>query len=253
MTTALSLERLFERYQALLPLPPFTQKSLDEHFALLFTYHSNVLTGNGLTQIDTRVLLIHGLTAGGKRFTDHYDMVTHYEAVAFLMDAVKREEPLSVKLIGEIHKRALRGAEDAVTPGRFRPSNDNALSPSEDLAQRVANVLETYHAELKRTDDKLPTIAKLHCELLRLHPFVDGNGRLARLVLNFELLKAGFPMVLFKVATHDRYREALEAATEGNTEPFLHYVKAQLVETLTYIVELMDPEWLEAQGSTSEV
>ncbi len=252
MTVTLPFDVLFKRYQDLLPLPHFTQKSLDEHFALLFTYRSNVLAGNELTLIETRVLLGHGVTAGGKRFTDHFDLVAHHEAMRYLGDCVQRSEPLTVKTICELHKRALRGANDKVTPGRFRTGSSSVgthmPSAPEDLPSLVVGVLETYQTELKNADDKLPAIAKLHCDLVRLRPFWDGNGRLGRLVLNLELLKGGFPMVLFNVDDRDRYYEALRASDHGNAEEFLTYLKEMLADTLTSIIDLMDPEWLEVRS-----
>ena len=232
------LDRLKAELDALRPLAPEQEQPVMQELRLEWTYHANAAAGNLLTLPETRSLLLHGLTAAGKPLRDHLAVQAHNEAVLWLMDFARDEHPLTEQHLRALHKvllgRADGGLAHARKAGQYKTSPNNALSPTgelvyfsspEDTRARVVGLLGWY-----RDEAAFPTLhpvelaAKLYHRFAHIRPFEDGNGRLARLLLNLVLLRHGYGIAVLKAADQPRYLAALAAADTGEPEPFLRYL-----------------------------
>lgn len=197
------------------PIPKETLNSLKENYVLEWTYNSNAIEGNTLTLIETKVVL-EGITVGGKSMREHLEAINHKEAILFLEDLVKEDNELSEFDIKTIHSLVLKGIDNS-NAGKYRTENviisgathkppESILVPEqmEQLILRYNDWITQYHP--------LVIAALLHGEFVKIHPFIDGNGRTARLLMNFEAIKNGYPPIIIKNEIRPRYYEALDKA-----------------------------------------
>lgn len=207
------------------PLPPVVVRNLHEDLVLRWTYHSNAIEGNTLTLQETKVVL-EGITVGGKLLREHFEALNHREAIYFVERLVQAPHPLTEWDIRALHQLVLKNIDDE-NAGRYRTTNvliaGAAHTPPEAVLVpgQMANFVQ-WHATVAQALHPVERAARVHGELVRIHPFVDGNGRTARLLLNLELLKAGFPAVIIPVEQRLAYYEALDAAhVREDYAPFL--------------------------------
>jgi len=237
------LQSLKAQLDALRPFPPESLRSLREAMALEWTFNSNAIEGNTLTLKETKVVL-EGITVGGRSLREHLEAVNHASAIAFLEEIVSRGEPLTTRLIREIHGLILRGVDDR-NAGVWRRENvviSGAIHrPPEFL--HVADLMEQLVEEFHRLKDSLGDVelsAWLHSHLARIHPFVDGNGRTARLLMNLFLLQRGWPPVIIRQQDRLRYYEALDRHhTTGQMDDFLDLVEERMEESLLRYLDIM--------------
>ena len=224
-----------EHYKQLLdshrPLSDMVVRNLHEDLLLRWTYHSNAIEGNTLTLMETKVVL-EGITVGGKSLREHFEAINHRDAILFVEELIQKNEPLNEWNIRNIHQLILKNVDD-VNAGQYRNINvliagaryvppDHLLlteKMSAFIAQRTSHLLHPIeHA------------ARVHVDFVGIHPFVDGNGRASRLLMNLELMKAGYPPVVIPVEQRLRYYQALDLAhTSANYEPFAQLIN-ELVE-----------------------
>ncbi len=198
------------------PLPPHTVSSLREKLTLEWTYHSNAIEGNTLTLRETKVVL-EGITVGGKSLREHFEITNHRDAILYVEEIVTQQEPLSEWQIKNIHRLILKEI-DNMEAGRYRHENvviSGASTTPPDflhLDEEMRQLIAWY--EQIQTDQKHPIIraAELHTRFVKIHPFVDGNGRTGRLLLNFELMKAGYPPAVINKEDRLAYYDALDEA-----------------------------------------
>lgn len=221
-----------DRKKALLdahrPLPAHTLESLRESIYLDWTYHSNGIEGNTLTLRETKVVL-EGITVGGKTVREHLEAINHRDAILFLEDLVSKSEPFSEWNIKSIHQLVLKGIDDE-NAGRYRMENvlisGASFRPPEHfmVPQAMEQLVADYNGKWKELHP-VERAAMLHGEFVKIHPFIDGNGRTARLLMNFELMKDGYPPAVIKKESRPQYYDALDtAATTGNYEKFVALV-----------------------------
>ena len=216
------------------PLPIHTLKSLRENMLVEWTYNSNAIEGNTLTISETKVVL-EGVTIGGKSIREHLEVINHKDAILFLEEMVHRNEPLSERNIKDLHRLVLKKIDDE-NAGAYRHENviisGAKHRPPEHFL--IKEHMERMVAEYNEQWPKLHPIegaALLHGEFVKIHPFVDGNGRTARLLLNFDLMKSGFPPAIIKAEMRPEYYDALDLAhTTGDYGKFVELV-AGCVET----------------------
>lgn len=218
------LDLLKARLDALRPLPAPVLRNLHEELVLRWTYHSNAIEGNTLTLLETKVVL-EGITVGGKRLREHFEAINHRDAILYVEDIVQRTEPLSEWQIRSLHRLILKNIDDDHA-GRYRPWNVTIAGarhvPPDTLVvpERMTTLLQTYETDWQPLHP-VERAARLHIDFVGIHPFVDGNGRTARLLLNLELLKCGFPAIVLPVERRLAYYEALDTAhIEGDAGPF---------------------------------
>lgn len=210
------------------PLSRHTLKSLRENVLVEWTYNSNAIEGNTLTISETKVVL-EGITVGGKTIREHLEAINHRDAILFLEELVKKNDLLTEWNIKNIHHLVLKNIDNE-NAGRYRTENviisgakhrpPEHYLVKEQMEQLVKNCNGTWQ---KLHPVKRATL--LHSEFVKIHPFVDGNGRTARLLLNFELMKKGYPPIIIKKEIRSQYYDALDMAhTTGNHEIFTKLV-----------------------------
>ena len=224
------------------PVPKETLKSLRESINLEWTYNSNGIEGNTLTLRETQVVL-EGTTVGGKSIKEHLEAINHEKAILFLDDLVKDNEPISEWNIKNIHQLILKDIDNE-NAGRYRKENVTIKGATHippdylkvpELMEKLIltyNTWSVYHPIIQAT--------LLHGELVKIHPFVDGNGRTSRLLMNLVLMNNGYNPVIIKKESRLKYYEALDKAhTTGDYTDFVKLVNASEIEMLNKYLELL--------------
>lgn len=196
------------------PLPEATLKSLEENNILDWTYNSNAIEGNTLTLRETKVVL-EGITIGGKSVKEHLEVINHKDAILFLEDLVKSDVDISEWNIKNIHSLILKEIDNE-NAGRYRLENVK-ISGASQVPTNYIKVPEEMERLINRYESwkqyhPLIRAALLHGEFVFIHPFVDGNGRTARLLMNFEAIKNGYLPIILKADIRAKYYDALDKA-----------------------------------------
>lgn len=196
-------------------LPPSLQRDIAEDFKLRYTYDSNAIEGNTLTLHETKVVL-EGVTIGGKTLREHLEVINHAEAIEYIMDLVKNSVPISEYQIKSIHNLILKGIDDR-NAGVYRSvdvriSGAKHIPPQPYLIQnKMDRFIQWYEGEAQGLHPVIRA-SRVHIDLVGVHPFIDGNGRTSRLVMNLELLKNNYPAINIKSDKKAQYYAALESA-----------------------------------------
>lgn len=224
------------------PIPKETLKSLRESINLEWTYNSNGIEGNTLTLRETQVVL-EGITVGGKSIKEHLEAINHEKAILFLDDLVKDNKPINEWNIKNIHQLILKDIDNE-NAGRYRKENVTIKGathiPPDYL--KVPELMEKLILTYNTWSEYHPIIqaALLHGELVKIHPFVDGNGRTSRLLMNLVLMNNGYNPVIIKKKSRLKYYEALDKAhTTGDYTDFVKLVAKLEIEMLKKYLELL--------------
>lgn len=192
------------------PLTEGELERLNEEFTVEYTYNSNAIEGNTLTLRETD-LVLRGLTIDRKPLKDHMEAVGHKEAFDYICELVQEKSPLSEKVIKQVHflvladKRQDRGVYRRV-PVRILGAQHEPVQPYL-IQPKMEKLLCNYAADQSHIVTKL---ARFHIEFERIHPFIDGNGRTGRLLVNLELMKAGYPPIDIKFKDRLAYYQAFD-------------------------------------------
>ena len=216
------------------PFSPITIKNLSEDIILRWTYHSNAIEGNRLTLLETKVVL-EGIAVGGKTLKDHFEAINHRNAIYYVEDIIRKEESFSEWQIRNIHQLILKNIDDD-NAGRYRQQNvliSGASTTPPDytlLNDKMAQLVAWYNSEAHKLHP-IERAAKVHADFIGIHPFIDGNGRTSRLLMNLELLKAGYPLCVITIENRLAYYEALDQwMAYGKTEAFIQLVSDAVLE-----------------------
>lgn len=229
-----TIDSLKNKLDAQRPLSPSIVKNLQEDLILRWTYHSNAIEGNTLTLLETKVVL-EGITVGGKALREHFEAINHRNAIYYVEDIIKKEEPFSEWQIRNIHQLILKNIDDD-NAGRYRQQNvliSGATNTPPDytlLNDKMAQFIDWYNtkADLMHPIERA---AKVHADFVGIHPFIDGNGRTSRLLMNLELMKAGYPPCVITVENRLAYYKALDQwMAFGKTEAFNQLVADAVLE-----------------------
>ena len=216
-------DSLKARLATLRPLPADALKKIDEAFAIEYTYESNRIEGNTLTLQETELVVNKGVTIAGKSMREHLEAINHAEAIDYIKDFAKNDLEIIERTIKEIHALVLHGINREYA-GRYRTvpvmiSGSQHVPPQPYLIEKQ---MEDFMIKFKEMEkEKVHPVliaAYLHDELVRIHPFIDGNGRTSRLLMNLCLLRHGYTIVNLKGDNDTRraYYFALEAS---HTDP----------------------------------
>ena len=223
-------------------IPKDTFRTIQEKINLEWTYNSNGIEGNTLTLKETQVVL-EGITVGGKSIKEHLEAINHEHAILFLNDLVKDDDPITEWNIKNIHTLILKEIDDE-NAGRYRSENvtiKGATHIPPDFV-KVPELMEKLILNYKTWNKYHPIIQAtlLHGELVKIHPFVDGNGRTSRLIMNLDLMKHGFKTVIIKKENRLQYYEVLDKAhiTKDYTD-FVKLINGLEVEMLRKYLELL--------------
>lgn len=214
------------------PLSETTLKSLKENNILDWTYNSNAIEGNSLTLRETKVVL-EGITIGGKSVKEHLEVVNHKEAILLLEDLVNKDTELSEWDIKQLHALILKEIDnDNAGKYRLEPVIVSGASWKPTSYMNVPNEMEKLILKYKEWNDFHPLVrsALLHGEFVFIHPFVDGNGRTARLLLNFEAMKNGYLPVIIRNEVRTEYYDSLDKAV--TTHDYTDFVKLIVKEEI---------------------
>ena len=217
------------------PLSKNTIKSLREKLIVEWTYNSNAIEGNTLTMSETKVVL-EGITIGGKSVTEHLETINHKEAIEYLETLIKENKDLTECKLKNIHQLILNEIDDD-NAGKYRTENVT-ISGAKHIPPNhmiVSELMQKLFAEYeKEWNDHHPVIKAclLHGEFVKIHPFIDGNGRTARLILNFELMKYGYTPIVITKERRAEYYEALDIAhTTLDYSKFVRLISDFLIDS----------------------
>jgi Fic family protein len=236
---------------------PELWKTILQKLKIDWTYNSNSIEGSTLTRGETHFFLTEGLTVEGKPFKDFIDTKNHANAIDWLTEIVKSERDISEGLIKELNALLLFGVEytpainpygqkidKKPTPGQYKKQPNHVLLPNGDIHYYVEPIqVKSQMKELVEyvNSSKVHPIALasiLHYNLVRIHPFDDGNGRGARILMNLVLIQKGYFPAVIKSERKRKYLEAIHEADKGNINPFIAFIAKELIETYESVVNV---------------
>ncbi len=239
------IEAKQKKLQSSRPLSPTTVSKLQERFMLEMTYHSNAIEGNTLTLKETYLILSEGITIKGKSLKEHLEAKNHHEALEFIFDQVEHgsKHTISEHLIRELQSLVI-GSVDKSIAGKYRDVEVAITASVHEpplvtaLPSMMSELIKWFRKEQFRLHP-IELAALLHHQLVNIHPFADGNGRTARLLMNIVLLQAGFPLVI--ILKHDRknYYATLSQADQGNIVPFIIFIARAVERSLDLYLEVI--------------
>jgi Fic family protein len=206
------------------PLSASATARLNDYFDVEWTYHSNAIEGSTLTLRETEVVLHEGLTVGGKTLREHLEAINHKHAIDFVEALARGVEPLTENNLRQIHALVLKAIDDEEA-GRYRQGQVR-ISGSEYVPpdpSAVPGLMHDFAEWLNGEAQSFPPVegaALAHFRLVDIHPFTDGNGRTARLLMNLILLREGYPPAVVRREDRLAYYDALDRAHAGEMEPF---------------------------------
>ena len=233
--------RLLSAYR---PLPSETLKSLREYYRVGLTYTSNAIEGNSLTESETKVVIEDGLTIEGKPLRDIYEAVGHAKAYDFLYEITEKKE-LEEQDILTLH-RIFYQQIDPEKAGTYRSvkvfisGSRYAVSPVARIAEDMRKLVRWYN----RNEKKLHPIelaAELHLRFVFIHPFIDGNARVSRLLMNLALLRNGFTIALIPALLRHEYIHSLEVAHTDKTL-FFDFIADRVLATQSDLLRLLQSQ-----------
>lgn len=216
------------------PLGRNALRQLKEYYRVGLTYSSNAIEGNSLTESETKVVIEDGITIGGKPLKDHYEAVGHSEAFDILYALVKKQE-ITEREILKLHKIFYHRI-DPKNAGKYRGepviiTGAQVDLPSPGEIKTLMNKFESEVPKLRKKHHPVEFAALLHIRIANIHPFIDGNGRAARLIMNLALLQEGYPVTIIPPVLRSDYIEALKESNKGNNQPFINLISCMVYES----------------------
>jgi Fic family protein len=258
------------------PINKEQEERIMQKFRLDWDYHSNHLEGNTLTFGETKALILFGITAQGKPLKDHLEITGHDEAIKWIIDVVKKDRPLTETFIRELHILLLKEPyqKEAFTPdgqkttktikvGEYKHFPNHVetktgemfyFASPEETPALMEELINWYRKE-KELEDVNPILlaSEFHYKFIRIHPFDDGNGRTARILMNFILMEFDYPPVIIKTEDKLNYFAVLRQADADQLEPFIEYIAQNLTRSLEIMIagakggNIEDPDDLDKQ------
>ena len=196
------------------PLNEGILKKLESNLKTNFIYNSNAIEGNTLTLKETDIILRYGVTVKGKSLKEHEEVKEQEYAINFLKEVIKTNESLSLRLIRKFNALVLN--DDIENRGKFKKSNNEILgtgfetTPYYLVEEKLTELIEKFNSS--ENNDLIMKVACFHADFEKIHPFIDGNGRTGRLLLNLELMKNGYPITVIRNEEREEYYTALETS-----------------------------------------
>jgi len=218
------------------PLSEGEIRAIRKWFDVSYTYHSNAIEGNTLTLGETRMILEDGLTVGGKQVKEILEAKNHQQALNLLFEIVKSKKDFSEEIICGLHKKLLLGIDDE-NAGRWRKiqvyitGSEELPPPAEKVSQLMKEFIK-WHNNYKDKVNILDLAILVHYKFVKIHPFIDGNGRMARLLFNLILIRGGYPPVIIPIIKRQKYIEAIKKGEESFTIFMLEMINVNLEDYL---------------------
>ena len=241
------IEEKLEFLNKLKPLPPSAVKKLQEQFRIEMTYNSNGIEGNSLTLKETFLVINEGITVKGKPLKDHLEAKNHYEALEYLSNLVEKggKQTISEQLIRSLHQLIMQETEKEWA-GKYRNSNviiggaEHKPPEAADVPYEMAKLIKWWKINQKKLDI-IELAAIIHHKLVYVHPFFDGNGRTARLVMNLILMRASYPLVIILKNDRKKYYQLLSQADKKNLIPFVQFIAQTVERSLDIYLKILTP------------
>jgi Fic family protein len=241
------IDQKLSRLQALRPLPSSAVKKLQERFEIEMTYNSNAIEGNSLTLKETFLVINEGLTIKGKPLKDHLEAKDHHEALEMVYELISHDaQPtLSEQLVRSLHQLVVKKTDEEFA-GKYRTSNvyiggadhvpPDALQVSADMKR-----LMSWFVKQQKHLHPIELAALLHHKLVYIHPFFDGNGRTARLVMNVILMRAGYPLAVILKNDRQKYYRALQTADKSDLSVIVKFIAQAVERSLDIYLKTLTP------------
>jgi Fic family protein len=209
------------------PLPIQLVKKLREQMQIEFTYNSNAIEGNTLSLRETQLVIQEGITVHGKSLREHLEAKNHPDAINYIQKLAQEKTTITQDHILKVHALLMRGIDDQ-NAGKYRTSQVRITGatfnppPPRQIPTKINELLQT----VSQNQDELTPIelaAFFHHKFVYTHPFIDGNGRTARLLMNTILIRNGYPFTVLLKVDRPKYLRALSEADHGNLTPFANF------------------------------
>jgi Fic family protein len=232
-----------EQLDKLRPLSPEALANLEHYYDIELTYTSNAIEGNTLSAVETTLVIEQGVTIGGKSLKDHLEALDHYDAIRYVRDLASQTGRLTETHVRNLHSLVMRRSRPDIAgqyadlPRYVRTEAGRHAFPS---PVEVPALMGDFAAWLGKAADTPDTAFTAHRRLVDIHPFNDGNGRTARLLMNLSLIRGGYPPVAVRPQDRLDYIRSLQQAQAGQgTESFSRLLYNRLDETLTEYLRVL--------------
>jgi Fic family protein len=224
------------------PMAEAALRQLQKYYDVELTYTSNAIEGNTLTLRETAEVIDHGVTVGGKSLKHHLEALDHYEAVLWMRDLAAQPTPISELIVCELHRRIVLRSEPRIggvySPHRRRIAGSPVVFPN---PVKTPDLMQAFGRELEQAPATPETAFDAHFRLTAIHPFSDGNGRTARLLMNLILIRGGYPPVAVRPEDRRWYLEALEhGSLAEDLRPFQTVMHERLDATLADYLDALN-------------
>jgi len=238
-------ERILEKKRTLERLRPFSQASLrrlKENFIVESTYNSNAIEGNTLTKSETKLVIEEGITIGGKSMREHFEAINHKDAICFIESIVKEKTSITKDVICKINALVLNNIEkEEKGIYRLRKVHIEGASFVPAKPDLVPDLMNNF-LELINKNQKINIVdfvSLVHEKFTFIHPFIDGNGRCARLLVNLLLMRKGFPPIIILKTERKKYINTLEEAHKENHVPFANFLARNIERSLSLWIDAL--------------
>ena len=215
------------------------QEKIEKAFDIDFTYHSTTIEGNTLSLIETKAVIEDKISIGGKELREIYEIANHSKAYEYSKKCIEKKEKLTEEKIKDIHQIL---TENILQGGIYRHTD--------------VMITTFFYDDLRKKEEIMEAIelsAWTHAEFVKIHPFPDGNGRTARLIMNYQLMAKGFLPIIIRVEDRLEYYNHLDLyATTGNLKPFIQMIEELEEKRLEEINQIIKQEIENQGGQTSE-
>lgn len=239
------IENKKAQLDGLRPLPGAAVSRLRDQMLVEWIYNSSAIEGSTITLLETRLILETGLAIGGKSLREHFEVINHRDAIDYVEDLVASNEPITPFHVRQIHKLVLSRIDDD-NAGRYRETQVRiagaAFTPPESWL--VPNLMTEWGDWLvaeEKTNHPVELAALAHHRLVAIHPFMDGNGRTARLVMNLILMRAGYPPTVIQRINRRQYNRVLDQADAGKPAALVNFVGRAVERSLNLYLEACTP------------
>ena len=237
------LDALYSKLKSIRPLSPASVRRLSEDFMIEYTYNSNAIEGSTLTLEETALILKEGVTIGGKPLQHHLEAIGHKDAYYYIEDRVKNKIPVSEQVIKAIHSLVLMDKPSDKGIYRSIPVRVGSFYPCQpyEVPIQMERLMSDYSGEMQK-QHVIDRAALFHLRFETIHPFIDGNGRVGRLLLNLELMKAGYPPVNIKFADRAKYYECFDhyRANDNNAAKMTKLIEEYAIAELKRYLEIAE-------------
>jgi Fic family protein len=230
------------RLDAHRPLPPDIVKKIQEQMQLHYIYNSNAIEGNTLNLRETQLVLEQGITIGGKSLREHLEVQNHPEALRYIEEIANRElREIDILTLHQVIMRGIIDTAGAYRTTEVRIAGTNVIPPPAYevpfLMRKLIDWVNTNPSELVPVE----LAAVLHHKFENIHPFIDGNGRVGRLLMNLILLRFGYPIAVIQRVDRKKYLDALAKADRGNLRPIVKVIASAVEQSLDLLLRAVEP------------